>query len=263
MHRCGYVAIVGRPNVGKSTLLNRILGQKITITSRKPQTTRHKIVGVQTTARMQAVYVDTPGMHKKEVRAINTLMNKAAVSALRDVSAVLFVVDALKWTPDDELVLDKLRAAQVPVLLLTARDSLDDRVAGLQAGADDYVTKPFDFPELLARLQALLRRSQRRLGVASQVGRLALDEGARRATVAGEPIELSGREWTLLSLLVQQQGKVVTKEQIHAAWSDEAEVGGGNAIEVYVHRLRRKTDGAGVNIRTVRGIGYLLEAEAS
>jgi len=149
------------------------------------------------------------------------------------------------------------------VILLTARDSLDDRVAGLQAGADDYVTKPFDFPELLARLQALLRRSQRRQGAASQVGRLSLDEGARRAWVAGEPMELSGREWTLLSLLVQQQGKVVTKEQIHAAWSDESgEVGGGNAIEVYVHRLRRKTEGAGVHIRTVRGIGYLLEAEA-
>ena len=162
-------------------------------------------------------------------------------------------------------VLHKVRQRQpdLPVLLLTARDSLDDRVSGLQAGADDYVTKPFDFPELLARLQALLRRSQRRLGVASQVGRLALDEGARRATVAGEPIELSGREWTLLSLLVQQQCKVVTKEQIHAVWSDESEVGGGNAIEVYVHRLRRKTEGSGVNIRTVRGIGYLLEAEAS
>lgn len=165
---------------------------------------------------------------------------------------------------DGLAVLHKLRERQpeLPVLLLTARDSLDDRVAGLQAGADDYVTKPFDFPELLARLQALLRRSQRRQGSTSQLGRLALDEAARRAWVAGEPIELSGREWTLLSLLVQQQGKVVTKEQIHSTWSDESEVGGGNAIEVYVHRLRRKTEGAGVNIRTVRGIGYLLEAEA-
>lgn len=161
-------------------------------------------------------------------------------------------------------VLHKVRQRQpdLPVLLLTARDSLDDRVAGLQAGADDYVTKPFDFPELLARLQALLRRSQRRQGLTSQVARLSLDEAARRGWVAGEPIELSGREWTLLSLLVQQQGKVVTKEHIHAAWSDESQVGGGNAIEVYVHRLRRKTEGAGVNIRTVRGIGYLLEAEA-
>lgn len=165
---------------------------------------------------------------------------------------------------DGLTVLHQLRQRQpdLPVLLLTARDSLDDRVAGLQAGADDYVTKPFDFPELLARLQALLRRSQRRQGATSQAGRLALDEGAHRAWLAGEPMELSGREWTLLSLLVQQQGKVVTKEQIHAAWSDDSgEVGGGNAIEVYVHRLRRKTDGAGVSIRTVRGIGYLLEAD--
>ncbi len=163
-------------------------------------------------------------------------------------------------------VLKKVRQRQpdLPVLLLTARDSLDDRVAGLQAGADDYVTKPFDFPELLARLQALLRRSQRRLGAALQVARLTLDEGARRAFVAGEPIELSGREWSLLQLLVQHQGKVVTKEQIHAVWSEESgEVGVGNAIEVYVHRLRRKLEKAEVSIRTVRGIGYLLEPEAA
>ena len=167
---------------------------------------------------------------------------------------------------DGLAVLKKVRQSQpeLPVLLLTARDSLDDRVSGLQAGADDYVTKPFDFPELQARLQALLRRSQRRPGVNLQVARLTLDESARRAFVSGEPMELSGREWSLLLLLVQQQGKVVTKEQIHGVWSDDGgEVGVGNAIEVYVHRLRRKTEKAGVNIRTVRGIGYLLEAETA
>ena len=162
-------------------------------------------------------------------------------------------------------VLKQVRQTQpaLPVLLLTARDSLEDRVAGLQAGADDYVTKPFDLPELLARLQALLRRSQR-LGAAQRVGRLLLDEAARSASVGGEPIELSGREWTLLALLVQHQGKVVSKEQIHQAWSgsDSAEVGAGNAIEVYMHRLRRKLEGSGVAIRTVRGIGYLLQGEA-
>ena len=107
-YRCGFVAIVGRPNVGKSTLLNHLLGQKLSITSRKPQTTRHKILGIVTQDKVQAIYVDTPGMHKREARAINRYMNKAAQSALKDVDLVLFVVDAMKWTPDDDLVLEKL-----------------------------------------------------------------------------------------------------------------------------------------------------------
>lgn len=166
-------------------------------------------------------------------------------------------------------VLQKVRQSQpqLPVLLLTARDSLDDRVAGLQAGADDYVTKPFDFAELQARLHALLRRSQRQLGPAGsvQLGRLRLDESARRAWVHQDAMELSGREWSLLALLVGQQGQVVTKDQINQAWSgsDASEVGQGNAIEVYVHRLRRKLEGAAVTIRTVRGLGYLLEADTA
>ena len=94
-------------------------------------------------------------------------------------------------------------------------------------------------------------------------GGLTLDKATRRALLAGEPLELSGREWTLLELLVQQRDKVVTKEQIHQAWSDEGgETGGGNSIEVYIHRLRRKLEDAGLVIRTVRGLGYLMEAEA-
>lgn len=126
--RCGFVAIVGRPNVGKSTLMNHLIGQKLSITSRKPQTTRHKIVGIDTRDNVQAVYVDTPGMHKKEVRAINKMMNKAAVSALRDVNVVLFVVDALKWVPDDELVLEKLKFADMPVILVINKlDTLDSK----------------------------------------------------------------------------------------------------------------------------------------
>lgn len=128
--RAGFVAIVGRPNVGKSTLMNHLLGQKLSITSRKPQTTRHKIVGIDTRDNVQAVYVDTPGMHKKEVRAINRMMNKAATSALRDVNLVLFVVDALKWVPDDELVLDKLVHADMPVVLVINKaDTLDNKNA--------------------------------------------------------------------------------------------------------------------------------------
>ncbi len=159
-------------------------------------------------------------------------------------------------------VLKHVRQSQpaLPVLLLTARDALDDRVAGLQAGADDYVTKPCDFPELLARLQALLRRSQP-TSLSALFGRLSLDHTSRRALVAGEPLELSGREWTLLELLVSQRDKVVTKEQITQTWNaDGGEVGGGNSIEVYIHRLRRKLEDAGLAIRTVRGLGYLMEA---
>lgn len=116
--KSGFVAIVGRPNVGKSTLMNHILGQKLSITSRKPQTTRHKIVGIDSREKSQAVFVDTPGMHKKEVRAINKMMNRAASSALRDVNLVLFVIDADKWTQNDELVLEKLKNAEMPVILI-------------------------------------------------------------------------------------------------------------------------------------------------
>ena len=127
-YRCGFVAIVGRPNVGKSTLLNHLLGQKLSITSRKPQTTRHKIVGIVTENNVQAIYVDTPGMHKREPRAINRLMNQAAQSALKDVDLILFVVDGLKWTPDDELVLEKLAKVDTPVILVVNKvDTLTDK----------------------------------------------------------------------------------------------------------------------------------------
>ncbi|PTQ89726.1 GTPase Era [Agitococcus lubricus] len=127
-YRCGFVAIVGRPNVGKSTLLNHLLGQKLSITSRKPQTTRHKILGIVTENNVQAIYVDTPGMHKREPRAINRLMNQAAQSALKDVDLVLFVVDGLKWTPDDDLVLEKLSRVETPVILVLNKvDTVTDK----------------------------------------------------------------------------------------------------------------------------------------
>ena len=114
---CGFIAIVGRPNVGKSTLLNKILGQKISITSRKAQTTRHRIVGIKTEGAYQEIYVDTPGLHIEEKRAINRLMNRAASSAIGDVDLIIFVVDGTHWTADDEMVLNKLRNAKTPVLL--------------------------------------------------------------------------------------------------------------------------------------------------
>ncbi|WP_194090067.1 GTPase Era [Vibrio hibernica] len=125
---CGFIAIVGRPNVGKSTLLNHLLGQKISITSHKPQTTRHRIMGVDTEDGFQAIYIDTPGLHIEEKRAINRLMNRAASSSLSDVNLVLFVVDGTQWTPDDEMVLNKLRNANFPTILLINKvDNVKDR----------------------------------------------------------------------------------------------------------------------------------------
>ncbi|MCK0106026.1 GTPase Era [Marinobacter sp. S0848L] len=126
--RCGFVAIVGRPNVGKSTLLNHILGQKLSITSRKPQTTRHQVLGIKTEGDVQAIYVDTPGMHEEEPRAINRYMNKAATSALVDVDVVVFVVDQMNWTTADEMVLEKLERLKCPVILAINKvDKLEKR----------------------------------------------------------------------------------------------------------------------------------------
>jgi GTPase len=125
---CGFIAIVGRPNVGKSTLLNKLLGQKVSITSRKPQTTRHRIMGVDTKGDYQAIYVDTPGLHIEEKRAINRLMNRAASSSLSDVNLVLFLVDGTHWTPDDEMVLNKVRHANFPVVMCVNKvDNVKDR----------------------------------------------------------------------------------------------------------------------------------------
>lgn len=125
---CGFIAIVGRPNVGKSTLLNELLGQKVSITSRKPQTTRHRIMGIHTEGPYQAIYVDTPGLHIEEKRAINRLMNRAASSSLGDVELVIFVVEGTNWTADDEMVVNKLRSLNCPVLLAINKvDNVTDK----------------------------------------------------------------------------------------------------------------------------------------
>jgi len=131
MMRCGYVAIVGRPNVGKSTLLNRILGQKLSITSRKPQTTRHQILGIHTEDNLQVVYVDTPGLHKDDKgKALNRFMNQTASEALRHVDLVVFIVDRTAWTEEDQIVLDKLEHVRCPVILAVNKvDQLKDKDA--------------------------------------------------------------------------------------------------------------------------------------
>jgi two-component system OmpR family response regulator len=161
-------------------------------------------------------------------------------------------------------VLRRLRedAQRMPVLVLTARDTVDDRVHGLDLGADDYMAKPFAMPELVARVRALIRRSQAQSGPRIVHGPLALDTVARRAFLRGAPLDLAAREWAVLEVLLSRVERIVSKESIIqavASWGDELSP---NAIEVYVSRLRAKLEPAGVRIRTVRGFGYMLEEYA-
>ncbi len=151
------------------------------------------------------------------------------------------------------------RAATPPVLILTARDALQDRVRGLDLGADDYMTKPFELPELEARVRALIRRTVAGGNTLIRHGRLALDTTGRRVTVDDQPLDLTARELGVLEVLMSRSGRVVSKDQINEklySWDEEV---GANAIEVCVHRLRKKIEPAGVSIRTIRGLGYLME----
>jgi GTP-binding protein Era len=118
MTKCGFVAVVGRPNVGKSTLINAIMGRKISIVTNKPQTTRHRILAVHTDAETQIIFVDTPGIHRKANRAMNRLMNRTAANALADADLVLFVSEATRWTEEDDDVLQRLKTVQAPVIAL-------------------------------------------------------------------------------------------------------------------------------------------------
>jgi two-component system OmpR family response regulator len=163
------------------------------------------------------------------------------------------------------------RLTALPVLVLTARDGVEDRVQGLNAGADDYLTKPFNMAELLARLQAMLRRSRLpafggSLEVQSSTHQnLRLDPLLPLAWLGEEPMDLTQREWSLLSLLVNNMGQVVGREDVLAVWQTQPQDGaavGSNALEVYVHRLRRKLQDSGLNIRNVRGLGYMLETDS-
>ena len=151
------------------------------------------------------------------------------------------------------------RDSAMPVLILTARDALADRVKGLDLGADDYLTKPFDLPELEARVRALIRRGQSGGSSILSHGALTLDTSGRRAMLGSAPLELSSRELGVLEVLMLRSGRVVNKEQLAEqlyGWDEDI---GSNAIEVYVHRLRKKLEPSGIVIRTIRGLGYLLE----
>lgn len=156
----------------------------------------------------------------------------------------------------------RARGSHAPVLLLTARDDVQDRVRGLEIGADDYLVKPFAAPELVARLKALVRRSNPRQADL-KINGLQLDPFSRRATVDGQVIELSAREWAVLEYLMQNASRVVSKQQIIDAilpWGEEVTL---NAVEVYVSRIRSKIALAGISIKTIRGFGYLLEPAAA
>ncbi|EGN75682.1 GTP-binding protein Era [Idiomarina sp. A28L] len=144
----GFVAIVGRPNVGKSTLLNQLLGQKVSITSKKAQTTRHRILGIDTEGPCQTIYVDTPGLHKDEKRAINRLMNRAASSSIGDVDLVLFIVEGTHWTEDDEMVLGKIMRANRPAMLIINKiDQVKDK--GSLLPHIQKISANFEFKEII------------------------------------------------------------------------------------------------------------------
>jgi len=181
--------------------------------------------------------------------------------ALATDSYDLVVLDLALPRVDGMRVLKRLRdrRSRIPVLVLSARDALEDRVAGLDEGADDYLTKPFDLPEFEARVRALMRRGQYHAGSSLTHGRLRLDLAARRVFHDDQPIELSARELGVIELLMSRQGRVVTKEQLVDRLFGWGEDVGSNAIEVYVHRVRKKLEPFDIDIRTVRGMGYLLE----
>ena len=154
----------------------------------------------------------------------------------------------------------RARGSPLPVLVLTARDGPEDRVTGLDAGADDYLVKPFHIPELIARVRALLRRPDAALGVSLSLGNLVLDTTTRQARVDGVDIGLSVRETTLLELLLRRQSSVVPRELLEQGlYSFDSQLG-SNAMEVLVHRLRRKLADttASLSLHTVRGVGYVL-----
>ncbi|HMJ49926.1 MAG TPA: response regulator [Burkholderiales bacterium] len=187
-----------------------------------------------------------------------------ANSALAQESYSLVVLDIGLPGMDGFEVLRRLRQRRkyVPVLILTARDSVEDRVRGLDLGADDYLVKPFALPELKARVRAVLRRGQASIKPQINYGPLTLDLNARRAWLEGKPLDLTLREWGVLEYMLMNSGKVLNKAEIIEALCDWGEELTPNAVEVYVSRLRDKIECAGIKIRTLRGFGYLLEEPA-
>ena len=185
---------------------------------------------------------------------------RAAEAALASEEFSALVLDlGLPGQPDGMALLTRLRARGValPTLIVTARDTVADKLAGLDGGADDYLVKPFDLDELAARMRALIRRSHGRQAALLTHGEISVDPAARRVTLAGAPVELAAREFALLEALLENRGRVLPRARLEGliyGWNEEPE---SNAVEVHVHHLRRKL-GATL-IRTVRGVGYTID----
>ncbi|MCH2221548.1 MAG: response regulator [Dechloromonas sp.] len=184
-----------------------------------------------------------------------------AVSALSLTHYDLAIVDiGLPGMSGLDLIrLLRQRNILVPLLILTARDGLDDRISGLDLGADDYMVKPFQLPELQARLRALIRRSRSSASSELTAGAICLDLARRVATTGGEDLDLTGREWEILQQLMLAMPNVVKKQKMAESLSEWENEITANAVEIYVSRLRQKIQGSGVEIRTIRGIGYRLD----
>ncbi len=184
--------------------------------------------------------------------------------ALRHLQLYDYEVAVLDWRMPVRSGLDALREARAggvrtPILMLTARDTPADRIGGLNAGSDDYLVKPFDFGELLARLQALQRRPPLRFAAPIECGDLRLDPASRVLTRAGEPVTLTATEFGIIELLLRRFPSVVTRRAIASSvWAEEADALGSNTIEVHMARLRSKLEGSTARIETVRGTGYRL-----
>ncbi|MEW6445929.1 MAG: GTPase Era [Pseudomonadota bacterium] len=176
--RCGHVGIVGRPNVGKSTLLNTLIGQKISITAPKPQTTRHSIIGVKTLPGAQILYVDTPGLHKDTGRAMSRVLNRAAQGILEGVDVVVFLIEGMRWTEEDAAVLDRLRNVQAPVILAVNKVDLQADKEALLPFLQD-VSGRFPFVEIIpisARKGSNLARLEAAVAERLPEGPAAYDE---------------------------------------------------------------------------------------
>ena len=185
----------------------------------------------------------------------------AAASHLRIYAYEVAIVDwRMPGLSGVELVADaRRRGIHTPVLMLTARDTTSDRIAGLNSGADDYLVKPFDFGELLARLRALQRRPTVAIGPRLECADLVFDPAARQVTVGDHPLSLTATEMGLLEILLRRSPTVVTRRAMALhVWEDEADAVGSNTIDVHVGRLRSKLGGSGARIETVRGSGYRM-----